>query len=70
MDSDLPSFGGAALTAEATVLAETVISIRIARGKSLPRDVPVDSLEWETAALEFVKDIERVLAGESDQDQC
>ncbi|SAL50416.1 hypothetical protein AWB64_05334 [Caballeronia sordidicola] len=66
MDSGLPLFGDAELTAQANALAQTVISIRTAQGKSLPRDLPVGSLEWETTALEFVRDIERVLEGGSD----
>ncbi|WP_438396944.1 hypothetical protein [Caballeronia sp. DA-9] len=67
MDSELPLFGDADLSAKASALAQTVISIRSAQGKSLPRDLLLGSLEWETAALEFVRDVERVLAGESDQ---
>jgi len=69
MDSELPFFGDADLSAQASAVAQTVISIRTAQSKSLPRDLPVGSLEWETAALEFARDIERVLAGESDQSQ-
>ena len=65
MDSELPLFGDAELTAQATALAETVIALRIARGKSLPRNLPVDSLDWETVALDFAKDIERVLTAEA-----
>ncbi len=66
-------FGDAELTAQATALAETVIAIRIAQGKSLRRDLPVDSLDWETVAFEFAKEIERVLAAEAIKtsvDQC
>lgn len=59
-------FGDAELMAQATVLAQTVISIRTARGKSLPRDFSGESPELEAVALEFADDIVRVLAGERD----
>lgn len=65
MDSELPLFGDAELTAQATALAETVVAIRIAQGKTIPRDLPVDSPDWETIALEFAKDVERVLTAEA-----
>ena len=66
MDDELTLFGDGELAAQVAVLAQTVISIRIARAKTLPRDLPLDSLEWEAAALKFARDVERVLAGESD----
>ncbi|AMM14695.1 hypothetical protein AX768_11920 [Burkholderia sp. PAMC 28687] len=59
-------FGDAELMAEAMVLAQTVISIRTARGKRLPRDFSSESPELEAVALEFADDIVRVFAGECD----
>ena len=56
-------YGDAEVTARATVLAQTVISIRTAQGKSLPSNFPVGSVEWEAAEIEFAEDINRVLAG-------
>ncbi|AME27172.1 hypothetical protein [Caballeronia sordidicola] len=70
MDDELLLFGDAEVSVGAAVNAQTVISIRDAQRKSLPRELPVDSVEWEAAALEFAKDTDRVSTGESNQSYC
>ncbi|MDP9158564.1 MAG: hypothetical protein M3O74_30510 [Pseudomonadota bacterium] len=69
MDDGAMFFCDAELLAQATILAQTVVSIRTAQSKSLPRDFAGESPEWEVAALEFAQDVERVLAAGSDQNQ-
>lgn len=50
---------------EAKALSASIVTIRMAQGKPVPSDFPPGSPEWQETALEFVKDIDRVLGGKS-----
>jgi len=58
-DGSIPAFE------EAKALSESIVTIRTAQGKNVPSDFPHGSPEWQAIALEFVQDIDRVLARKS-----
>ena len=47
---------------EAKALSQSIVTIRTAQGKNMPSDFPHGSSEWQATALEFVQDIDRLLA--------
>jgi hypothetical protein len=61
-DDSLPD-GSTPPLEEAKALSESIVTIRMAQGKNIPSDFPHGSPEWQATALEFVKDIDRVLTG-------
>jgi len=54
------------LGAEARSLAASIEAIRRARGKRNPRDFAVDTPEWETTCVEFVRDLRWALGMSGD----
>jgi hypothetical protein len=63
MDEDNCSFDGSIPPFdEAKALCQSIVTIRTAQGKNMPSDFPHGSSEWQATALEFVQDIDRLLA--------
>ena len=63
MDEDYRSFDGSIPPFEkAKALSQSIVTIRTAQGKNVPSDFPHGSSEWQATALEFVQDVDRVLA--------
>jgi hypothetical protein len=56
VDDSIPPFEAA------KALCQSIITIRAAQGKNMPSDFPHGSPEWQATALEFLQDIDRVLA--------